>query len=72
MCIILADSSEQVYLPFIPRISDENIGFVGTDDTSRRAAIVSFPFGNESFNELYVSSELLIVASDADEIYGVG
>ena len=51
----LPDSSEPAYLPFIPQLSEHNVLTTG-DDVVASATTVSFPFGNTSFTNLYVSN----------------
>ena len=51
----LSDSSEPAYLPFIPRLSENNVLSAGYNVVAS-ATTVSFPFGNTSFTNLYVSN----------------
>ena len=53
MSFFLSDSTERAYLPFIPRLTNKNIVATG-DDHSQRVFNITFPFGDSTFEELYV------------------
>ena len=48
----LTDSNQLAYLPFIPRLSEDNVLTTGDDV----ATTVIFPFGNTYFTRTYVSN----------------
>ena len=50
------DSSEPAYLPFIPRLNEDNVITTGLDVE----VPVTFPFGNASFTGLYVSNIITV------------
>ena len=51
----LPDSSEPAYLPFIPRLSENNVLTTGLNVVAS-ATTVTFPFGKTSFTTIYVSN----------------
>ena len=54
----LPDSSEPAYLPFIPRLSEDNVLTSGFNVVAS-ATTVTFPFGKTSFTRTYVSNMII-------------